>query len=125
MPYHGRSNSRGRGQGRGRRQARNTGLHRQQPTSDATDIGSALNTLVRTVESLFSGRIAHPTGVDTEAGEGNPAHTPVVLSADHGIIDPIVRVRLTDMATHPTRKLDARKLAARKVRRPEVATLHA
>jgi len=56
MPYRGRSNSRGRGQGRGRSQGRNTGPHRQQPTSETTDIGSVLNTLMRTVQSLFSGR---------------------------------------------------------------------
>jgi len=56
MPFRGRSNSRGRGNGRGRGGGRGQGPYRQHPTPATTDIGSILNTLVRSVQSIFGGR---------------------------------------------------------------------
>lgn len=58
MPYRGRSYSRGRGnnRGRGRGRGRGQGPYRQHPTPATTDISSVLNSLVRSVQSIFGGR---------------------------------------------------------------------
>lgn len=66
--------------------------------------------------------ILHPTGVDTEAGEGNPAHTPVLFSATHGTISLVIRMRLLDIATHPVRRV--RITALRQGLMLEIHTLH-